>query len=45
MTLLRLLNFANILEYQVKKINANFSYKTKYFSSMCEYEFWNFLII
>ena len=31
MTLLRLLNCANILEYQVKKINANFLIKQNIF--------------
>ena len=38
MTLLRLLGFANILEYQVRKINAAFPIKTKYFASICDYE-------
>ena len=44
MTFLKLLGFANILEYQVRKINAAFRIK-KYFSSISDYEFWNFRFI
>ena len=45
MTLLRLLSFVNILKYHVRKINAVFPIYTKYFTIICDYEFWKFLFI
>ena len=38
-TLLRFLGFANILKYQVMKINTIFPIKTKYLAIICDYEF------